>query len=191
MAFTPNFDIEIPDVGADFDTWGGILNALFGTGGPGAGGGSGLNFDTLIKDNLDAVVAAQATADAALPLAGGAMTGRLDSLTGSVQGIDLAASIGAVNMDLALANFFAAAPPSGQAVTYSFANAPTVANGISIAFVSILAGGLAIVSWDASILWPGGVTGPVLASVGTDLIGFYSLDDGVVWYGSLAQADVR
>ena len=189
LAFTPNFDIEIPDVGADFDQWGLILNALFGEGG--AGPASGLNFDTLIKANLDAAAAAQVTADAAVKRAGDAMTGRLDSLTGSVQGIDLAASVGAVNMDLALANFFAAAPPSAQAVTYSFANAPTVANGVLIAFISILAGGLAVVSWDSAILWPAAASGPVLATIGTDLIGFYSLDDGVTWYGSLSQSDVR
>ena len=71
MAITQQFGIEIPDVGADFDTWGGILNNALGN----VGGTPvvGANIDQIMKDNEDAAAAAQVVADAALPKAGGAM----------------------------------------------------------------------------------------------------------------------
>lgn len=192
MAFSTNFDIEIPDDGGDFDQWGLILNAALGA--AGAGPASGLTFDGLIKANLDAAAAAQAKADAALPLDGSApMSGRLDSFTGSAESVDLAAGVGAVAMNMALANFFLAQPPTTPAVEYGFdvSSVPAVAPKVLIAFLSLFQGGAGLVSWDASINWPGGTAGPPLSTLGTDLLGFYTPDDGVTWYGSLAQSDVR
>lgn len=58
MATTVNYSWELPDVGADKDTWGGILNAAL--------------------SDVDAEVFANAAlAAAALPKAGGTMTGQL------------------------------------------------------------------------------------------------------------------
>jgi len=192
MAFTPNFQIEIPDVGADFDTWGGILNNALGTGGSEEADPPN-TFDQVMQDNADAAAAAQASADAALPKAGGAMSGRLDGLTSSVQLIDLGITGGTnvVNMDLALANFFLSQPASGSGPTYTFINAPTVTNGVTIAFISIVAGGLATIAWDPLIRFPNGVN-PVLTPIAgaTDLVGFYSPDDGATWFGSLSQSAV-
>ena len=195
MAFTPNFDIEIPDVGGDFDTWGGILNAAIGVGG--AGPASGDTLDQLIQDNLDAAAAAAVTADAALPKAGGAMTGRLDEFSATLQKVDLGATpSGVLVLDLALGNFFFAGTPSGAITSISFANTPSVAPATVIAFLSIDQGGTFGMIFDPGvILWPGGAAGPSpISPTGRDLFGFYTLDPEAVtptWYGSLAQSDVR
>ena len=121
------------------------------------------------------------------------MSAQISIHTSSVKLLDFVASIGTVNMDLAVANFFLSQPPSGQAVTYNFTNAPTISpTGVTIAFISIVAGGLATIDWDALIRFPN-ATNPVLTPIAgaTDLIGFYSPDNGASWFGSLSQSAVQ
>jgi len=60
VATTPNYGIEIPDVGADVGAWGSIANAAFNA------------FDSRARINYDTAVAAQNTANSALSAAQGA-----------------------------------------------------------------------------------------------------------------------
>jgi hypothetical protein len=60
---TSNYNLVKPEVGSSTDTWGVKLNTNFNT------------IDSQMKTNADAAAAAQATANAALPKAGGTMTG--------------------------------------------------------------------------------------------------------------------
>ena len=62
---------------------------------------------------------------------------------------------------------------------------------MSIVFLQILTGGDSLVTWDTKILWPGTAVPALTTFVATDLLGFYSPDKGVTWYGSLVQRDVR
>lgn len=61
--FTANYNLTKPEVGAATNTWGGLLNTNFDT------------IDTQIKARDTQAAAAQATANAALPKAGGTMEG--------------------------------------------------------------------------------------------------------------------
>lgn len=62
---TSNYNLVKPEVGASANTWGTKLNSNTDT------------IDSQLKTNADAAAAAQATANAALPKAGGTMTGAL------------------------------------------------------------------------------------------------------------------
>ena len=184
---TLNFGIQLPEVNADSNVWGGILNAALGSAG---GAPTATSFDAELK-RVDDVAAANAiVADAALPKAGGAMTGLIEEHSATLKTVDLAAASGAVPMNLALANFFLASPAVATATQYVFAGVPAIADVASIVFLQIKEGGVSIVTWDAAILWPSSVI-PALSSLGTDLLGFVTPDQGTTWYGSLVQRDVR
>ena len=60
---TSNYNLVKPEVGSSTDTWGVKLNTNFDT------------IDTQMKTNANAASSAQTTANAALPKAGGTMTG--------------------------------------------------------------------------------------------------------------------
>ena len=107
--FTTNYNFEKPDVGASTGTWGGTLNDDLDA------------IDTEIKDAKDDAAAAQATANAALPKAGGTMTGRL-TLVGF--GFDQSAlsTGGAISLDLTTKNFFNISVTAN--ISFTFINKP-------------------------------------------------------------------
>ena len=63
---TTNYSLTKPEVDASQGTWGAKVNTNMDL------------VDAQMKSSADAAVAAQATADAAVPAAGGAMTGEVD-----------------------------------------------------------------------------------------------------------------
>ena len=187
---TLNFGIQLPEVNADSNVWGTILNSALGSAG---GIAAPTSFDAELKRVDDVAAAAVVTADAALPVAGGVMTGRIEEHSATLKTVDLGVADGAVPMNLALANFFLAQPTTGGgalSTQYVFAGVPAIADVASIVFLQVLAGGSGLVSWDAAIIWPSAII-PALSSLGTDLVGFYTPDQGTTWYGSLVQRDVR
>ena len=184
---TQNFGIQLPEVNADSNVWGTILNAALGSAG---GIVTPTSFDAELKRVDDVAAATTIVADAALPRAGGVMTGLLEEHSATLKTVDLAAASGAVPMNLALANFFLAQPAVATATQYVFAGVPAIANVASIVFLQVFQGGASIVTWDAAIIWPSAIV-PALSSLGTDLVGFYTPDQGTTWYGSLVQRDVR
>jgi hypothetical protein len=50
-------------------------------------------------------------------------------------------------------------------------------------------GGAGTVTWDAAILWPGGVA-PTLTVAGIDWLRFSTNDDGISWYGEVVGLDM-
>jgi hypothetical protein len=89
--------------------------------------------------------------------------------------------------DLETANFFSATVD--QASAFTFSNPP--ASGDFGAFVLELTnGGAFVVTWPASVDWPGG-TAPTLTTAGVDQLVFTTKDGGTTWYGFTAGLDIK
>jgi hypothetical protein len=165
--------ITKPTVGSDAGTWGTILNTALDA------------IVTQINTNITDIEATEAVADAALPVAGGTMTGELAYL--GVSGTVVAAgSQGGptYEMDLAVGSGWTLTATGD--ITFSFAN-PTADRMYGIV-LRITNGGAHTITWPASVQWAGG-TEPTLTSSGTDIVGFVTLDGGTSWIGG-AQLDV-
>jgi hypothetical protein len=162
-----------PEVGASQGTWGTKLNTDFD------------GVDTQVKANADAAAAAQATADDALPLAGGVMTGRVDLLTTQAARVDKGSVSGATALDVATANAFTMT--IAGATTLSFSNVPT-GTFLQGLLLKIINGGTNV-TWPASVKWASGVA-PTLTTSGTDVVALVSFDAGTTWYGTVTK-DVK
>lgn len=162
---TTNYALDKPVVAGDAGAWGAQLNADLDT------------IDTVMQANEDAAAAAQATADAALPVAGGTMTGELDLLTAKATRVDLGSIATTATLDFDLANAWTATV--GGTVTLAVANVPSgtfVVGGI----LQLTNGGSSVVTWPAAFTWEGG-TVPTLTTSGVDLIAFVSFDAGTTF----------
>ena len=136
-------------------------------------------------DSSDYATAAQGTtADAALPKAGGTVTGTVvfeaaiteDSvtLTGTTTTIDLATATNFVH-DLT------------GATTYTFSNPATTGNATAFTLKIIQDSTARAITWPASVDWAGG-TAPTLTATnnGVDVFVFYTIDGGTTYYGFTA-----
>jgi len=162
---TSTFGWVTPNVGGSSGTWGTTINEAF--------------------EDVDGDLASvQTTANAALPKAGGTMTGEIVTLT-QVWTHSSAGNISAAHaFDLDIANSFSASVTGN--VTLSFSNVPTGACFVTVALTN--GGGVYTVTWPGAVLWAGG-TEPSLAASGTDILTFYTYDSGTTWYGALAIAN--
>jgi hypothetical protein len=168
MADTTNFGWTKPTVGGDAGAWGTILN-------------------TLVDDQDTDVDLIKTTADAALPVAGGTMTGNLKFLTESYTPVAQGSVSGAVALDAAAGNFFHMTT-TGAITSLTFSNEP-VTGTFYCAMVQITAGGSHAVSWGETVNWPGG-SAPAQSASGTDVYVVYTYDGGVTWYGARCFEDV-
>ena len=136
-------------------------------------------------DSTDYATAAQgATADAALPKAGGTVTGTVVfeaaitedavTLTGTTTTIDLATATNFVH-DLT------------GATTYTFSNPATTGNATAFTLKVIQDTTARTITWPASVDWAGG-TAPTLTATsgGVDVFVFYTIDGGTTYYGFTA-----
>jgi hypothetical protein len=156
MPTTTNYGWTTPTVGGDPSTWGGILN-------------------TAIQSVDTSLHGVQTTAAAALPRAGGTMTGRVDLRAATMALQSLPPSTGAVAIDLSLGQYIVL-PVSG-AVTLSFTN---VAQGsVATGVILQITGGSAGVFWPANTHWSEGVA-PSLSS-GTDIVAMMTANNGGTW----------
>lgn len=90
-------------------------------------------------------------------------------------------------IDLESGNFFSAT--LDQACTFTFSNAP--ASGDFGGFILQLTnGGAYVITWPASVDWPGG-TAPTLTSSGVDQLVFTTADNGTTWFGFTAGLDIK
>jgi len=136
----------LPTDGGSSDTWGDILNST--------------TFPAIDTD----VTSVETTADAALPKAGGTMTGNI-ALTSATSTITALGSVsGAQALDCSLGSFFTLT--CSGAVTLSLTNVPTGGSGI---IVKITNGTLGV-THPTGTLWAAG-SAPTLSS-GTDWIGY-------------------
>jgi hypothetical protein len=150
----------------DYDTnWGDITDANW------------VLCDTALKAVSD-------VADAALPATGGTMTGQVDLFTSTAALKALGDISGNTSCDLLLGNVFSATVLS--TTTFTFDNAPS--GTWMTGFILYLTDGGSNVSWPVTVAWPSGVA-PTLASSGTDILVFTTIDDGVTWHGVLASGD--
>jgi hypothetical protein len=140
---------------------------------------------------LDVVVAAinvnETAAAAKLPLAGGALTGRVDAKTATQAHTHLASGA-SITFDLSSALSFDNTVTG--ATTFAFSNVPATTNALLGVIVRLVNGGSAAMTFPGSVKWPGG-TAPALTAAGTDMLVFLSDDAGVTWRGVLAAKDVK
>jgi hypothetical protein len=81
-------------------------------------------------------------------------------------------------IDLSLANNFRTQFSGTSTITFS--NPPTL-NAFGFTFTMVNAGGYSI-TWPASIDWVNG-SAPILTSIGTDVLSFFTFDGGTTYYG--------
>jgi hypothetical protein len=112
---TTNYGWNLPNVAGDSGNWGTLLNAIIGDDSTG----------------LDAIVKAiSVVANAALPKAGGTMTGRIDVKNEAFTAINLGTVSGATNCDLSLGNMFYGTQTGSIGLTFS--NIPTGAVFVTV-----------------------------------------------------------
>jgi hypothetical protein len=175
MATTTNYAWTKPTVGADNGTWGTTLNSTLDS------------IDTNLKTVDTAQVASAAVAAAALPKAGGTMTGHITGLTASTPSTDLASATGAVTVNTALGQHFK--HTIAGAVVYTFSNPPTT--GKAFGFVLQLTNpGAASLTFPAGVKWPGG-SPPSWTASGVDVVVFTTIDAGTTWRAARVMADSR
>jgi hypothetical protein len=165
---TTNYDWDLPVVGGSTDSWGDELNALF---------------EQIDND----VFAVSGVASGALPKAGGTMTGRLDAFTSTTKNVALGAVSGAVVISLAAAQSFSAIISGTTAFAFNNVPAGSFLTGLLLRLTNA---GAAVVSFPASVKWPGGVA-PTLTAAGTDQLVFITDDNGVTWRGFVSGLDIK
>lgn len=163
MPATTNYGWTLPTPTGDRGAWGAILNTAF------------QSVDTKVK-------LAETTAGAALPKAGGTMTGRADLKTATVA----SAAITTGALDLAVAGHFVLTPPG--TVALSFANVP--AAGRFCAVILDIVAGLGKVTFPG-VKWglSSGNVAPTLSAFGTDRIVLTTHDGGTTWLGVVVETN--
>ena len=95
---------------------------------------------------------------------------------------------GSQTIDLELGNVVSGTVDTAE-TTFTFSNPP--APGTAGSFTLILTnGGSQTVNWPASVYWPNGVA-PVLTAAGIDILTFFTLDAGTIWYGFHSGVDMK
>ncbi len=158
MATTTNYSWTKPTVLGDLGAWGTELNTTL----------DGIDTQMKTTDNKAA---------AALPMAGGAMTGRVDLKTSTSARVDKGSISGAQSLDLSAAQAFTATATG--AITWTIANLPagTFAVGLTLKLTN---GGTGTQTWPTGFKWQGG-TVPTLTTSGTDVIVAITFDGGTTW----------
>lgn len=169
MPTTTNYGWTDPTVGGSSGTWGSTLNAM--------------------ADDIDAdVKTVQDTSDAALPKAGGTMTGNVTTFTSAATRVDKGSVSGTVNFDLTTANAFTLTI-SGAATLAAPTGATTgtVANWMVWRMTN---GGAATLTWNSAYKFPGG-TKPTFTAAGKDDLAWLSWDNGTTWELAGYALDVK
>ena len=166
----PNTDVfswPMPTVGGSPGTWGQELNDLF-------------------DDNIETTVSAiKTTADAALPIAGGTLTGELKILTEILTLVNGGNLTGAIAFDLDAAEYHYGTV-TGNITGITFNN--LVASGsVEYFTLELTNGGAFTVAWPAAVVWDGGVE-PTLQTAGVDVIIFWTRDGGTTIRASQAYS---
>ena len=151
-------------------------------------------FDGVDIATRDAILTSTTTtANAALPKAGGTLSGTIvaaDQIISAPVMKDYAetkAAMAAHDVDLTLGNVQTYTLSGNQTLTFS--NPP--ASGSAGSFTLLVTNGAsATLTWPTSVDWAGG-TAPTLTASGIDILTFTTIDGGTIWYGFLAGADMK
>jgi len=140
--------------------------------------------------NQTDLATATTTAAAALPKAGGVVTGLVNMSDQIVQRpvlkdySEIKVAMSAHAVDLELGNVFTYTLSGSQTVT--FTNPP--ASGTAGSFTMIVTnGGSATLTWPTSVDFPA-ATAPTLTASGVDILFFTTCDGGTTWYGTAVLA---
>ena len=132
-----------------------------------------------------ALTTTTATAAAALPKAGGTVTGLVNMSDQIVQRpvlkdyAETKVAMSAHAVDLELGNVFTYTLSGAQTLTFT----NPAASGSACSFTLILTnGGSATLTFPSSVDWAA-ATAPTLSSAGVDVLTFTSIDGGTIWYG--------
>lgn len=162
---TTNYSFPLPDDQASSGTWGASLN-------------TGLNsIDSVIKTREDEIDATETVANAALPVAGGTMTGEIVVLTAIATRVDVGNISGTGTLDFDLANEWTATVTGTVTIALSNVPAGTFVVGGSLQLTN---GGSSAVTWPGAFKWEGG-TAPTLTTAGVDYIAFKTYDAGTTF----------
>ena len=146
-----------------------------------------------LTSNAQTQISATVTvANAALPKAGGTMTGEINAADQLITRPVLKdygetkVAMAAHAVDLSLGNVQTYTLSGNQTLT--FTNPP--ASGTSGSFTLLVTnGGSATLTWPSSVDWAGGPA-PTLTTSGIDAIVFTTIDGGTIWYGFAAGLDL-
>lgn len=163
MPTTTNFGWTTPTEDGSPGTWDTILNTAF----------------QAIDTNLQTV---KTTADAALPKAGGTMTGNLGGLTADWTVVNKGNMTGAVELDLATSDYFYGVRTG--LVTLTFANWPASGRVEYVVF-EVDNNNVAGMTFPAAVLWDTLVTAPNIHPTDTQVFLFWSRDAGTTIRGKL------
>jgi len=148
--------------------------------------------NTLSSNAQTQISATVTVANAALPKAGGTMSGETifaDQLVTRPVIKDYGetkVAMAAHAVDLSLGNVQTYTLSGNQTLT--FTNPP--ASGTSGSFTLIITnGGSATLTWPGSVDWAA-ATAPTLTTSGIDVLAFTTIDGGTIWYGFLAGAEM-
>jgi len=176
---TVNFTWDLPNVAGDTGNWGALLNTILGDDSTG----------------IDAVLfAVQTTANAALPKAGGTMTGHLAMATASCEGGSISAGSGTKTIDLAVANFYSSAGNLSGAVVLDIVNVQSSSGDFEAVILRLQNPGAAssiafkYEGATENILWQDGVD-PTWTASGADVIVLFTYNAGSTWYGAVSIQD--
>lgn len=143
-------------------------------------------WDTILNDLADAIDASlqtvKTTADAALPLAGGTVTGEVTFKTTRLDPVDKGAMSGAVTLDLDDANYFYGTKTG--AVTFTFSNFVSAKVEFFVLEMDNTAAGA--ITWPAAVVWDLD-TPPTIDSADVQTFVFWSRDGGTVIHGKLVH----
>ena len=131
------------------------------------------------------------TATAALPKAGGTLTGGLSGTTGTFSGVLMGESL---QEDYDSLSGTSPSPDADNAGAFSLTTSGnttftfgSVTSGRSVGFlVELTAGGTHTVTWPSSVDWAGGSAPDAPASGEKDVLVFWTRDGGTTWHGFLA-----
>jgi len=137
-----------------------------------------------------ALTTTTATAAAALPKAGGVVTGLVNMSDQIVQRPvlkdygEVKVAMSAHAVDLSLGNVQTYTLSGGQTLTFTNPSA----SGTACSFTLIVTnGGSATLTWPTSVDWPA-ATAPALTASGVDILFFTTCDGGTTWYGTAVLA---
>lgn len=116
-----------------------------------------------------------------LPLTGGKMTGPITSIK------ETRLNLTSTEIDLSLANVYVKIV-SGN-ITFTLKNI-AVAGSVNSFILELTNGGAYIVNFWANVKWAKGIK-PTLTAAGTDILGFYTHDNGVTWRGIMLCQDSK
>lgn len=131
------------------------------------------------------------TATAALPKAGGTLTGGLSGTTGTFSGVLMGESL---QEDYDSLSGTSPSPDADNAGAFSLTTSGnttftfgSVTSGRSVGFlIELTAGGTHTVTWPSSVDWAGGSAPDAPASGEKDVLVFWTRDGGTTWHGFLA-----